>query len=348
MNATVHALPHLSRQNGSTEVLPGVTGDSPPMKALASVVRKLALTSLPVLIRGESGSGKELVAAAIHQLGKRRANPYVAINSATVTNELGASQLFGHVPGAFTGANSARAGAFREADGGTLFLDELGALPLESQTKLLRVLEEQRVTPVGTDRSIGVDVRIIAATCDPLTDLVGAGRFRADLYERLAVIVLEVPPLRARREDIPALATALLAKSEFSNLRLSPEAFAELREGDYRGNVRELRNVLMHAALLTESHSIGPKETRQALEARPRRSEAQRDQPLSPQSARELLKECDGNITRAANRASLARSTFRDLLSRGETAAKSQPSDLAAPSLHSARIAKPSSLRSRA
>jgi DNA-binding NtrC family response regulator len=271
-------------------------------------------TTLPVLIRGETGSGKELVARALHDLGPRRAKPLVILNAATIVGDLGASQLFGHSAGAFTGATTTRRGAFREAHEGTLFLDELGALPLASQAQLLRVLEDGMVTAIGSDLPTKVDVRIVAATCEPLERRVAEGSFRRDLFERLSVCTVVVPSLDDRREDIPDLARSMLARSEFSRTSLSPHALRILQVCDLPGNVRGLRNVLIQAALLCNGDTIEAEDVLSALGHRsvPRPPRP----PLDTIKARELLDECSGNISDAARRAHLPRSTFRDLLRR--------------------------------
>ncbi len=203
----------------SASPLPGLVGGSPAMRALAAGVRKVAPLRLPVLLRGESGTGKDLVARALHEASGRAGGPFVVLNAAAIARELAESELFGHRRGAFTGAVRDRRGAFREADGGTLFLDEIGAVPLELQAKLLRVVEEGVVRPVGGEATVQVDVRLCVATCEPLEAMVAARRFRADLYERLAVCVVVVPPLRERAEDIPALSRHLLATSDLGDPR---------------------------------------------------------------------------------------------------------------------------------
>lgn len=316
MNAAHHPLRVKQAGLPGTPFLENMVGNSPPMRALAEVIRRAAPTSLPILLRGETGSGKELAAAAIHRLSTRAMRPFVALNAATVTSELSASQLFGHVSGAFTGASSTRNGAFREAHGGTLFIDELGCLPLDSQAKLLRVLEEKVVIPVGTDRPVPVDVRLVAATCEALEKQVFEGTFRRDLYQRLSVIVIEVPPLRERREDIPELAMALLAASELRGPHLCDSALLELERGDYDGNVRELRNVVLRAALSCEAGQIKDTDIRHAMGSRPKPRLPSGAPPCTRGEAAEFLRVSEGNVSLAARRARLARSTYRDLLTR--------------------------------
>jgi DNA-binding NtrC family response regulator len=199
-----------------------------------------------VIITGESGVGKEVVARAIHDLSSRAGRPYVTFNCAATPRELFEGQLFGHRKGAFTGATSDQPGTIRAADGGTLFLDEIGELPLDMQPKLLRFLENGEVSPLGERRPVTVDVRVVAATHRDLEALVRQGRFREDLYFRLQVIPLRVPPLRERREDIPALARHFLRELGPKGRApvLAPDALAVLTAHDWPGNVRELRNVI--------------------------------------------------------------------------------------------------------
>jgi DNA-binding NtrC family response regulator len=307
---TVHVEP-VARSGTPDEAppLPALVGRSRPMRRLAASVRKVAPLRLPVLLRGESGTGKDLVARAIHDESRRANGPFVVINAATVSRELAESELFGHQRGAFTGAVRDRRGAFREAHKGTLFLDEIAALPLEVQAKLLRVVEEGRVRPLGGEASTDIDVRLVAATCEPLEAMVARGEFRADLYERLAVCVVPVPPLRDRPEDLPALAQHLLATSEIGERELSAGAEAVLRAHRFPGNVRELRNVLVQAAVrageIIEASHV------QAVLA-DRVSVARRRIP--PALALHFLEETGGNISAAARRADVPRSTLRDLL----------------------------------
>jgi len=232
-----------------------IIGDSPAIREVLSLIRDVAATDSTVLVTGESGTGKELVAAAIHAGSRRRAKPYIRINCAAIPETLIESELFGHERGAFTGAEARRAGKFVLADGGSLLLDEIGDMPLPLQVKLLRVLQERVVEPVGGVKSISVDVRIICSTAKDLAREVELGTFRKDLYYRLKVIPIEIPPLRARREDIPILCDYFL--NEFRTMRrspltLSPEAQEALRRYPYPGNVRELRNILERVSVLAK------------------------------------------------------------------------------------------------
>lgn len=300
--------------NRPAPVLPGLIGRAPPMIDLGLAVERLARLDLPVLLRGESGTGKELVARALHDLGGARQlttkRPFVVLNAAALPKELAESELFGHVRGAFTGALFERKGAFVEAHRGTLFIDEIGALGLELQAKLLRVVEDGRVKPLGGERVVETKVRLIVATCEPLEEMVADGRFRADLYERLAVGVVRLPPLRERPSDLPELARHLLGELGFGGLRLSDEALRALRQHRFPGNVRELRNILARACVnaygpILDADGIGA-----AIDAR--RGAA----PLTRESAMARVAECQGNISLAARRLRIPRSTLRDLLNR--------------------------------
>src|SRR6267143_5505591 len=227
---------------------PQLVAEGPAMKEVMRVVQKVAPTPTTVLIEGESGTGKELVARALHDLSSRAERPFVAVNCGAIPETLIESELFGHAKGAFTDARTAKRGLFEEADGGTLLLDEIGELPLPVQPSLLRVLQEGEVRRVGDARSARVDVRVLAATNKDLSSLVGAGRFREDLYYRLNVVQLRLPPLRERVEEIPALAARFLerhaARLGLPARRLSAPAEELLQGYRWPGNVRELENAL--------------------------------------------------------------------------------------------------------
>lgn len=243
---------------------PGVIEESraPAMRQLAMRARQVARTDTPVLILGETGTGKERLARAIHEWSGRADRPFVKINCAAIPAGLLESELFGHVKGAFTGATSDRAGRFATANGGTLLLDEIGELPLELQAKLLRVLQEGTFEPVGSDRTVKVDVRLLAATHVDLLRAIEEKRFREDLYYRLAVFPLELPPLRERLEDLPALCESLLAelarRTGRRGMVLTEEALALLASYHWPGNIRELGNVLERAAILADGPAIDP------------------------------------------------------------------------------------------
>jgi len=237
-----------------------VIGNTPPMRRVYELVKKVAPTDSTVLIHGESGCGKELVARSFHAASHRSAGMFVAVNCSAFTDSLLESELFGHVRGSFTGAVEDRRGLFATADGGTLFLDEVADMSLSTQVKILRALEERRVLPVGGDREVPVDVRIIAATNKELEDEVRAGRFREDLFYRLNVIPVHLPALRERRDDIPLLAGHFLARyarAMGKNVRaISPEAQRVLMEYSWPGNVRQLENVVQRHVALCDGDRI--------------------------------------------------------------------------------------------
>jgi two-component system response regulator PilR (NtrC family) len=236
-------------------------GESAPLAQVRELIGKLARTQAPVYISGESGSGKELAARLIHENGARRDKPFMPVNCGAIPENLMESEFFGHKKGAFTGADEERDGFFQAADGGTLFLDEVAELPLPMQVKLLRAIQEKRVRKVGAPQEDPVDVRIISATHQKLADLVAAGRFRQDLFYRLNVIELRMPPLRECREDIPSIAASILERLARQHSvpvpRLKPAALGALADYDFPGNVRELENILERAlALSTGSEEV--------------------------------------------------------------------------------------------
>jgi two-component system response regulator AtoC len=248
----------LQREQG----LDDMVGKSSVMASFLQTVVKVAQYDTTVLITGESGTGKELVARGIHQKSGRAGKPFLAVNCGGMPASLLESELFGYVKGAFTGAEKDRNGIFQEANGGTLFLDEIGELPPEAQVKLLRVLQEREVRPVGGVRTVRVDVRVLAATARDLEEEVAAGRFREDLFYRLNVIRLHVPPLRERMEDLPLLCTRLLdriaAKLDRQPPELPPATLAALLRHRWPGNVRELENALERAMVLADGNVILP------------------------------------------------------------------------------------------
>ena len=247
---------------------PQLLGDSPRMQALFRAMGRVAAAPLNVLITGETGTGKELVARALHRESPRARKPFIALNTAAIPSELLESELFGHEAGAFTGAQKRHVGRFEQADGGTLFLDEIGDMPPALQTRLLRVLAEGEFFRVGGRELIRVDVRVIAATHQPLEALVADGRFRADLLHRLDVVRLRLPPLRERREDIPLLAQRFLAaaahKLHAPAKRLSPAALERLQAYDWPGNVRELENLCWRLAALAPGATLGVRDLDEA------------------------------------------------------------------------------------
>jgi two-component system response regulator AtoC len=304
-----------------------IVGASEEVQALLRQVRKVAPQKTTVLLTGESGTGKELVARALHDLSPRAAAPFVAVNCGAIPAELLESELFGHARGAFTDAVRARKGLAVEADGGTLFLDELGELPLALQVKLLRFLQEEEVRPVGDDRPRRVDVRVVAATARDLAGAVRAGQFREDLYWRLAVVDIRLPPLRERPADVEALAGHFLARfarlrPELPGLRFTPEALEALRAHRWPGNVRELMHAVERAVVLAEGPAIGEEELPDAVRA-PSPAAAAPPPPggdlsvkrglraLEERLIREALARTSGNRSRAAE---LLELSYRALL----------------------------------
>jgi len=241
-----------------------IIGVSRAMEQVFAIVRKVADTDATVLITGESGTGKELVAKAIHSLSSRRAAPFVAINCAAIPRDLLESELFGHVRGAFTGAVRDKPGKFQLAEGGTIFLDEVGDLPVELQPKLLRVLQEREIEPVGGAAARKLDVRVVAATNSVMTEACATGRFREDLYYRLAVIEVALPPLRARSEDIPLLVKHFAGRFGAPAVAFAPEALAALQGYAWPGNVRELENTVERLMIMRNGNLI----TREELPAK--------------------------------------------------------------------------------
>jgi two-component system nitrogen regulation response regulator NtrX len=335
------ALEHtrLERENASLkerlDLRSEIIGDSEAIRALREQIATAAPTSGRVLIHGENGSGKELVARAIHALSARREQPFVEVNCAAIPEELIESELFGHERGAFTGAVARRRGKFEAADGGTLFLDEIGDMSLKTQAKVLRALEEQVVERVGGREPLKVDVRVIAASNRNLETLIAQGRFREDLFYRLAVIPVEVPPLRARRDDIPLLVehfVALFCAENGKRLKtVSGEALAYFLAYDWPGNIRELRNMVERLVIMTGGDVIGPDDLPAPL--RPKDAAAlNADGQRSLKEARDSferayilaeLRAHDWNMTRTAERLGIERShLYRKIKSYGITPPK--------------------------
>ncbi|HBH02934.1 MAG TPA: two-component system response regulator [Candidatus Rokubacteria bacterium] len=287
----------------------GILGESGRMQEVLSLVRRVAASDATVLIRGESGTGKELIAKAIHYASRRAEGPLVRVNCAALPETLLESELFGHEKGAFTGAQATRRGRFELAHGGSLFLDEIGDLPPHLQVKLLRVLQEREIERVGSSRPIPVDVRLLAATHRDLEALVKAGSFREDLYYRINVVTLAVPPLRERREDIPLLLDHFLSKFARANGKtirgLTREARDTLLRYDYPGNVRELENLMERAVVLTRDEVIGRADLPLSVrDAEPESGEATglpaAVEGLERRMIRDALARADGVQTRAA------------------------------------------------
>ena len=245
-------------ENVQDEAMP-LVGRSAAMQEIYRVLARMIQSDLTVLINGESGTGKELVASALHEYGKRKNGPFVAINMAAIPRDLIESELFGHEKGAFTGALTRSAGRFEQAENGTLFLDEIGDMPMDAQTRLLRVLQQGEYTTVGGRTPIKTNVRIVAASNKDLRNLINQGLFREDLYYRINVVPLRIPPLRERREDIPDLANHFINKVQEEGLeekRLLPEAIEVLSSNDWPGNVRELENLIRRLAALYPQDEI--------------------------------------------------------------------------------------------
>jgi DNA-binding NtrC family response regulator len=305
------ATAHEAEAEPAVAPLPRMVGLSSAMLRVSAQARRLAPLSVPVLIRGATGTGKDLVARALHDLSPRREKAFVAINAGSLAKDLASAELFGHDRGAYTGAHVRRVGAFVAADGGTLFLDEVGELSFEVQVKLLRALEDGEVRPLGAHSATKVNVRVIAATWQPLEQLVAQGRFREDLYHRLAVGMITLPSLSHRRSDISALVEHFLTlcEQEIGRRRISSAALGCLVAQRWPGNIRQLKNVVWRAAILGTGELIGPAEIEMAIHENP--AAAQR---MSKSSALALVESCDGKVARAARMCGVPRSTFRGWL----------------------------------
>ncbi len=253
----------------TTYALENIIGRSPKMQELFKLIPRIAQSNSNVLIIGESGSGKELFANAVHNLSNRKNKNFVAINCAAFPEGLLESELFGHMKGSFTGAMYNKQGLFEIADGGSLFLDEIGEMPLNLQVKLLRVLENGTFRRVGGTNDIKVDVRIISATNKDLKEEIEAGRFREDLYYRLNVVPLKIPPLRERKEDIPLLVNHFLKKLSASSKKITPEAMKIMIDYHWKGNVRELENVIERIILLSDKEEITPADLPSEMKTHP-------------------------------------------------------------------------------
>lgn len=311
---------------------PAIVGHSPSIIEVMKTVGRVAPSQATVLITGETGTGKELIARAIHSYSDRSAHRFVAVNCSALAEGVLESELFGHVRGAFTGAAGARAGLFREADKGTVFLDEIGDISATLQTRLLRVLQEREITPVGSDTPVKVDVRIIAATHQDLAALVKQGRFREDLFYRLNVVRVELPPLRERQRDIPLLINHFLrdlaAQHGREPLAIDPEAEDLLLGYPWPGNVRELQNVLERAIVLAAQGVIGPEHLPADLRSAPSPIStpvAPKEQLLLPlaevekRHVLEVLRQAGGNRERAARILGISRRTLVRMLQRWGT-----------------------------
>ncbi len=322
------ALKRSGPRHHNGETASRLLGDSPAIRELRTLIGKLARSQAPVYIHGESGVGKELVARELHQAGRRADKPFIAVNCGAIPTELMESEFFGHVKGSFTGAIEDKPGLFAAADGGTLFLDEVADLPLDMQVKLLRAIQERAIKPIGAAVETGIDVRILSATHKDLRQEVAAERFRQDLYYRLNVIEVVVPPLRERTEDIPIIAESILENLarewQMPIRRLSEAAIATLQEYTFPGNVRELTNLLERAATLAEGPLIEPADLA-IPDARPQRETAPRQliSSLADQEREAIVKAleaCRWNRTAAANRLGMTLRQLRYRLKKFEIA----------------------------
>ncbi|HWU91404.1 MAG TPA: sigma 54-interacting transcriptional regulator [Kofleriaceae bacterium] len=311
------------------EQLGEMVGKSPAMREIFGLVERIAPTDATVLIEGETGTGKDMIARTLHQLSPRDAAPFIVVDCGAVAGTLIESELFGHEKGAFTGAIAARQGAFELASGGTVFLDELGELALDLQPKLLRVLEQRELRRVGGQKTIKVDLRVIAATRKDLRSEVEKGKFREDLYFRLNVVPITAPPLRERREDIPLLIDAMLGKLAPNGIELSDATRAALMAHDWPGNVRELRNVIERAlalgadpgmlvAPLGEAGPARGAQLRDGIEFEPGVSFRDTKEKWTELFERRyltwLIKRAEGNISKAARDADMDRKYLHKLL----------------------------------
>jgi DNA-binding NtrC family response regulator len=328
-------------KSSSADEFGGMVGTAPISRALFGLLARVARTRLSTVILGETGTGKELSARALHEESERHAGPFVVVDCGAVTGNLVESELFGHEKGAFTGADRARAGAFELGDGGTVFLDEIGELPLELQPKLLRALERREVKRLGATEPVAVDVRIVCATHRPLVDMVAAGGFREDLYYRLAEVVVTLPPLRERREDIPLIAERIVEQEgKLGSVvrKLDPATVEALVRRPWPGNVREVRNVLRRAISLATDAVLMPSDLDVAAPPLARsapapiaeapRAELADEVALLPiveartkwnevmerQYLEKLLDRCDGDLDRAAEIAGVHKKSLQRLM----------------------------------
>ncbi len=307
----------LKRAASSSIDFEPLIGSSPSLAEVKALIEQAAPSDARILITGDNGTGKELIARAIHAKGRRSGRPFIEVNCAAIPDTLLESELLGHEKGAFTDAASRRAGRFEAADGGTLFLDEVADLSLPAQAKVLRVLQEMRFERLGGEKTISVDVRVIAATNKDIKAEIAAGRFREDLYFRLAVVPIHMPSLRERREDVPELCRHFLSKAASAGAperQISPEGLALLCSRNWPGNVRELANFIERLAVMSDERLVSAETVLRVLgEGSPEKAEplvAQRYGTLGLAEARELferdylvqkLRECDYNVARAAD-----------------------------------------------
>jgi DNA-binding NtrC family response regulator len=322
-----------SNEDGRPQV--AIIGESAAIRGVIEMIERVARTSATVLVTGESGTGKEVVARLLHGSSGRSTGPFIAVNCGAIPESLIESELFGHVKGAFTGAHETRAGKFVQAHGGTLFLDEIGELPLSMQVKLLRVLQEREVTPIGEGRAKSVDIRVVAATNVDLELMVGQGRFRQDLYYRLEVLPIRLPSLRERGDDIVPLARHFLDSANQrlgATVAISEEALTLMKVYGWPGNVREMENLFERLVILNNTGAIMPVD----LPDRMRAKAASTDVAVTAAAAlskgaidltatlesiedsliEQAMRQADGNKTRAAELLGLSRTTLGDKMKR--------------------------------
>jgi len=301
LDQEVHQLSHQLETNNGFQ---GIVGSSPVMQKIYQVIQKAAMSDAPVIIYGESGTGKELVARAIHFMGRRKEAPFVQLNCAALNEALLESELFGHIKGAFTGAYRHRIGRFEAAHEGDLFLDEIADIPLATQVKLLRVLETKQFERVGDHRPVSVDVRIITATNKDLQEMIDSKRFREDLFFRINVIPIHLPPLRERLEDVPLLVAAfterLRERTGKKITGLSPEAMERFMSYSWPGNVRELKSALEYAFVIAEKGSIGLEQLPHPLVSEPIRHPSKSKESEEKVALIEALRKSNGNQSEAA------------------------------------------------
>ena len=312
---------HQLRHQWNTDTFEGMLGTCPQIQQVFNTIRKVATTDAPVLFLGESGTGKELAALAIHRRSRRQEGPFVAINCGAIPDTLLESELFGHEKGAFTGAHVQRQGRIETAVGGTLFLDEIGEMPLALQVKILRFLQEQSIERVGGRSKIPIDARVVAATNTDLTSALKKGEFREDLYYRLAVVVVTLPPLRERANDVLLLAQAFLARFASENHkelpRLNPEAVRALQQHQWPGNVRELENRVKRAIIMAEGKQVTAADLELAdlvPSSAPGRSLKDARVALDLAMVQQALDRNHGKISRAAAELGVSRPTLYELM----------------------------------
>jgi two-component system response regulator AtoC len=305
----------------------GIVGRSPPMKEIIALVERIAPSDVPILIEGESGTGKDLVARAIHGMSKRASGPYLALNMSAIPENLAESELFGHEKGAFSGADQARPGFFAEAEGGTLFLDEIGLLPQQLQPKLLRVLQDGEYIPVGSRKPRKANVRVVCATNEDLKKNVQEGKFREDLYYRIRVVPIRLPPLRERREDVPLLVEHLVKKHALRlgrpPMQPDAEAMRALLDHPWPGNVRELEHAIERALLLARGDSLVLADFPPEIAAHGQPSNdggegrfKRAREAWERKYLEDLLREAGGSVAKAAELGGLHRSTLYEKLAR--------------------------------